>query len=95
MKHTCHAIGCEVSVPPKMLMCKRHWSMVSKRLQATIWASYKPGQEITKDPSMKYLAAQQFVVGEVAKLEGKLEESTECFRNALRFSELARKEESN
>ena len=29
MKHTCHAKGCPVPVPPEMLMCRRHWFAVT------------------------------------------------------------------
>jgi hypothetical protein len=43
--HTCHALTCDVPVPPKMLMCKRHWSMVPKHLRDRVWATYQIGQE--------------------------------------------------
>jgi hypothetical protein len=36
MSHTCHAINCEVSVPPKMFMCLRHWRMVPRPLQREV-----------------------------------------------------------
>lgn len=59
MSHTCHAHGCKRTVPPKMLMCLKHWKMVPKFAQDEIWATYVPGQEIRKDPSDAYLKAQQ------------------------------------
>jgi hypothetical protein len=37
--------------------CKTHWFMLPKRLRDRIWATYRPGQEITKTPSTAYLEA--------------------------------------
>ena len=51
MNHHCHAHGCEVPVPPEMLMCKRHWFMVPKPIRDRVWATYRPGQCDDKDPS--------------------------------------------
>lgn len=53
--HHCHAHGCHVSVPPRLFMCRRHWFLVPKPLRDGIWATYRPGQEITKDPTPEYL----------------------------------------
>lgn len=44
MPHTCHAAGCNEHVPPERFMCRRHWFMLPKILQARIWASYRRGQ---------------------------------------------------
>jgi hypothetical protein len=55
MAHLCHARGCQVPVPPKMFMCKPHWFMLPKGTRAAVWATYRPGQEITKDPSNEYM----------------------------------------
>lgn len=55
MKHTCHWPDCELEVPPKMWGCKQHWFKLPKRLRDKIWATYKPGQEITKTPSKAYM----------------------------------------
>lgn len=60
--HVCHATRCTVQVPPKMLMCRRHWYMVPKPLRDAVWAAYVPGQEIRKDPTDEYMAAQQQAV---------------------------------
>lgn len=57
--HLCHARGCQVPVPPKLLMCKRHWRMVPKDLQREVWAHYRPGQEIDKRPTRSYLDVAQ------------------------------------
>ena len=69
--HTCHARNCTTSVPPKMFMCRGHWFMVPKAMQARIWATYRPGQERTKDPSLEYLDAAMAAVNYVAELEAK------------------------
>ena len=55
-KHHCHWLGCERQVPPAMWGCKEHWFKLPKRLRDRIWATYKPGQEITMTPSEEYLA---------------------------------------
>ena len=68
-EHTCHAIECEVPVPPKMLMCLRHWRMVPKRLQNEVWAEYRPGQEVDKKPSRAYLAVMFRAIKAVADKE--------------------------
>lgn len=57
MSHTCHFPGCPKEVPPRLWGCKPHWFTLPKRLRDKIWATYRPGQEITKDPSEEYLAA--------------------------------------
>lgn len=69
MRHTCHALGCEKPVPPKMLMCLKHWRMVPRLMQSRIWATYRPGQEIDKNPSGEYLDAQSAAVRAVAARE--------------------------
>lgn len=69
-KHLCHAEGCSVPVPPRMLMCRRHWFMVPKPLRDAVWAEYRPGQEIDKRPSDAYMEVQQAAVRAVAEKEG-------------------------
>ena len=71
LKHECHATGCVVEVPPKMLMCIRHWRMVPRTLQQKIWATYRIGQEIRKDPTREYLDAQRAAVRAVEQKEGR------------------------
>ena len=53
--HTCHAHGCDTTIPPKLFMCRPHWYMVPKVLRAEIWRTYRPGQEIDKSPTDEYL----------------------------------------
>ena len=56
-RHVCHAPGCLTPVPPKMFACRPHWYALPKPLRDAIWATYRDGQEITKDPSPEYLDA--------------------------------------
>jgi len=57
LEHHCHWPGCRLRVPPKMWGCKAHWFRLPKPLRDRIWATYVPGQEITKTPSAAYLQA--------------------------------------
>ena len=66
MTHICHAHQCSVPVPPAMFMCKKHWYALRKPLRDAVWATYRPGQEVDKRPSMAYLAVQQWAIGELA-----------------------------
>lgn len=66
MSHTCHARGCETAVPPKMLMCLKHWRMVPQELQKAVWAHYRAGQEKDKKPSAEYLDAANKAIAAVA-----------------------------
>lgn len=77
--HTCHAIGCPVEVPPRMLMCRRHWRMVPPELQARVWATYRKGQEVDKRPSAAYLRAGADAIAAVlaAELEARAERPPE------------------
>lgn len=52
--HHCHARRCTVLVPPKMLMCPRHWFMVPKPLRDRVWATYRAGQCDDKNPSLAW-----------------------------------------
>lgn len=45
IKHTCHVPHCGVEVPPKFLMCGRHWRFVSSQTQQRVYRHYQPGQE--------------------------------------------------
>ena len=77
MPHKCHATGCTVQVPPRMLMCKRHWKMVPFPVQTEVWKYYQPGQEVTKDPSEAYLNAMRAAIEAVEVAEGRRRESVE------------------
>jgi hypothetical protein len=57
MTHSCHWPGCGKSVPPKLLMCARHWAMLPMTIRSRVWATYRPGQEVDKNPSREYIVA--------------------------------------
>lgn len=71
MRHTCHAEGCDLVVPPKMFMCRRHWFTLPKRMRDAVWDVYVPGQEIRKDPTDEYLAITGDCIEYVAIKEGR------------------------
>jgi hypothetical protein len=60
-KHTCHWPGCPNAVPPAMWGCRGHWFMLPRRLRALIQKHYRPGQEISKTPSIEYIDAARKV----------------------------------
>jgi hypothetical protein len=41
--------------------CKAHWFKLPKRLRDKVWATYRSGQEIHKNPSKAYM----IVIGQV------------------------------
>lgn len=57
--HTCHWTGCSTAVPPKLWGCAKHWFALPVAIRKSISTAYRPGQEITKNPSAEYLAAAQ------------------------------------
>lgn len=67
--HRCHAWRCPKVVPPSQLMCAYHWKMVPYRLQKDVWARYRPGQEVTKDPSESYMVAARKAIEHVKEIE--------------------------
>lgn len=71
MAHTCHAVACERSVPPQMLMCRQHWFMVPPKLRSRVWATYQDGQCDTFDPTSAYCQAAKAAVIAVAEKEGR------------------------
>lgn len=71
-RHTCHAAGCTEIIPPKMLMCLRHWRMVPRVLQREVWRTYRPGQENDKNPTHDYLMAAHHAIEAVAEKERRL-----------------------
>jgi len=69
MSHICHALNCDKQVPPKLFMCRKHWYMVPRILRAEVWRHYRPGQEIDKQPTEKYLKVTAEAITAVAKGE--------------------------
>lgn len=68
-EHTYHARDCRTPVEPAKLMCWPHWKMVPRNLQAAVWATCRPGQEVTKTPAREYLDAAQDAIDAVAAIE--------------------------
>lgn len=68
--HHCHATRCRVSVPPEMLMCRRHWFMVPRDVRLKVWATYRQGQCDDLNPSAAYCRAAKAAVVAVATREG-------------------------
>ena len=71
--HHCHARGCAASIPPQMLMCRRHWVMVPREVQRQVWATYRPGQEVDKRPSDAWNEAAAAAIQAVALAERHLD----------------------
>lgn len=67
--HRCHARECKTIVPPKLLMCLKHWRMVPRPLQQQVWNTYRPGQENDKTPTRDYLQAAMAAIEAVAEKE--------------------------
>jgi hypothetical protein len=49
--------------------CREHWFKLPKTLRDSIWQEYRPGQEIDKKPSARYIAVAALVRGWI---EGKV-----------------------
>jgi hypothetical protein len=60
--HTCHRTRCDVTVPPRMFMCRDDWRLLTPGLRREIWRTYVPGQETTKTPTAEYLAAARAAI---------------------------------
>lgn len=73
MKHFCHAHGCPTIVPPRLLMCLKHWRMVPRDTQRLIWKYYRPGQEVDKRPSPEYLLVMKVAIEQVYQKEMSLQ----------------------
>lgn len=71
MPHTCHAQRCDVDVEPAMFMCQPHWFMVPPPLREGIKGSYRPAQEVDKQPSSEYLAIANAAIAAVAHKESR------------------------
>lgn len=52
-------------------MCGKHWRLLPREYKRRIWATYREGQEIRKDPSSEYLKAAQEAVEWMAAHERK------------------------
>ncbi|GAB7145486.1 hypothetical protein LRC484719_40880 [Mycobacterium riyadhense] len=67
--HLCHARGCDTEIEPRLFMCPAHWAQVPPVLRESIKSTYRPGQELDKQPSEQYLAFAAAAIAEVAHKE--------------------------
>ena len=93
--HSCHAINCKTEIEPKLFMCYKHWKTLPKKLQIAIWQAYRPGQEIDKSPSFKYLSVQQYAIAEIASREGFQLEADRAYANSAKYKLLDDKVNKN
>jgi len=92
--HRCHAADCNVTVPPKLLFCLRHWKMLDISKQRLVWFTYRKGQEVDKRPSKAYLAASSLAISYVANQEGKELAARFYFEKAQTIMEDLKKEKA-
>ena len=69
--HACHAVGCSREIPPILLLCPAHWKLVPQAIRFRVFAAYRKGREVDKQPSLLWCIAADDAVRYVAKLEGR------------------------
>ena len=50
-------------------MCYKHWKQVPIAMKVKVWAMYRVGQEIDKEPSEEYLHAAKTAISAVVQKE--------------------------
>lgn len=68
-EHTCHPQNCTRTIHPSLLMCGKHWRMVSQPTQRLVWKHFRAGQEVDKKPSRESVEAMRKAIQEVAEQE--------------------------
>lgn len=66
----CHAVGCNIRIPPNRLMCAYHWFLVPAGMRLRVWQTYRPSQEVDGKPSQEYREAAREAINVVAQQEG-------------------------
>lgn len=66
MIHHCHAHKCDARVPAAKFVCPMHWRILPALFKAAILREYRAGQEVTKTPSLRYMAVQRAAVAALA-----------------------------
>ena len=68
----CAALECQATVPSRILMCRRHWSLVPVLIRNRVWAHYRKGQEHggAPTPSAEYFAAVRDAIRAVDAAKG-------------------------
>lgn len=72
MTHHCHARNCKTPCPRRMLMCRKHWSMVPRDIQDEVYRTYREGQCDDMRPSQAWHQAADKAILAVAVKEGLL-----------------------
>lgn len=67
--HECHWPGCKKQVAPAMWGCSKHWFTLPHPIRNAIWANFEIGQEKSKKPSEKYIAAAKAAQDWIRKYE--------------------------
>lgn len=67
--HHCHAVGCTVVVPPRLLMCLRHWWQVPLHLRLEVWRNYRPRRGDNERPSAAWMTAAKAAIAAVYETE--------------------------
>lgn len=85
MTHHCHARGCTKRVRPELLMCSKHWYMVSKKIRHLVWQTYRPGQCDDRKPGAEWMKAAHAAIAYVARQENQpiLEHEREAMQLVL------------
>jgi hypothetical protein len=68
--HKCHWPGCETVCKPAQWGCLKHWRKLPKHLRDKIWATFKPGQEVSKTPTRAYIEVAREVQAWIAENAG-------------------------
>ncbi|HEY9617697.1 MAG TPA: hypothetical protein V6C64_12685 [Microcoleaceae cyanobacterium] len=66
--HKCAAKDCPINVPPHLLMCLRHWTMVPQNIQTQVYQGWRRQQRSPKRVE-QYWQARQSAIGAVRQQE--------------------------
>ena len=69
--HVCHVYGCDVPVPPRMLMCRPHWAQVPREMQDAVYSTFNPQQCKRRGPipTREWLKAARAALTHVEQAE--------------------------
>ncbi len=75
-----------------MFACREHWCALPQKIRDAIWQEYRPGQEVTKDPSIRYLAVHRLALAYLVFKPHDEEAATEAYvhlKDAVRHQRTA------
>ncbi len=76
-----------------MFACREHWFLLPVKIRRAIWREYERGQEVSKAPSLRYLAVQRLAVCHTAFKPNDEQAAAVCeayLREAVVFAEQAK-----